>query len=173
MENQNINLIKGFIYKIQPNTPFDLGDIYIGSSINPINKRLCLHKSLYKRYKAGLGNKVKSYDLFDKYGVDKFDIILIEEIEFDNNNPIELKKREGHHIKTNRCVNHNVSGRTMKEYCADHGFKLNNRAKLWYKNNMERCNQKFICNCGGKYTNSQKSTHLKSMKHKRFELINV
>lgn len=40
--------------------------------------------------------------------------------------------------------------------------------KDYYEANKEKAKEKFNCDCGGKYTYSQKSTHEKSKKHQQF-----
>jgi predicted GIY-YIG superfamily endonuclease len=74
------------------------------------------------------------------------------------------------------CVNKNITGRTNKEYYQDNKEKINEKhkdyfkeyKKKWKEDNKEKLNQKFDCECGGKYTNCHKSRHLKSKKHQNF-----
>ena len=53
-------------------------------------------------------------------------------------------------------------------------YYQNNKEELkeYYKNNKEKINEKqkekFDCECGGKYTYSNKSGHEKTNKHKKF-----
>ena len=103
------------IYKIESS----LGDkVYIGSTINTyLSQRYQLHISEYKRWKKGETHKTSSYELFDLYGVENCQIVLLEEypcLSKDAKNA-----REGHYIKTIPCVNKYVAGRTLKENYQD------------------------------------------------------
>ena len=45
--------------------------------------------------------------------------------------------------------------------------------KIWFNENREYLTEKFTCECGGKYTYSQKSTHFKTNKHLNYINTNV
>jgi len=76
--------------------------IYIGSTIQPLYKRLYYHK--FKKT-----NELSNYD--DVY------IEIIEE--YSCKNRMELERKEGEHIRANNCVNKKIAGRTKKEYDDD------------------------------------------------------
>ena len=60
----------------------------------------------------------------------------------------------------------------IKKYYEDNKEKINERDKKYYENNREKIkekqNEKFDCECGGKYTRQNKIVHLKTNKHKGF-----
>ena len=129
---------KGKIYKLwspQGN------EIYIGSTINPLSKRLAQHKSY---------RDCNSKYLFENYNDVRIE--LIEEYPCDNK--IQLNKKEGEHIRNNTCLNRCIPGRTKKE-----------REKKYRENNKEHLNKKFVCECGGKYTHQNKAAHSKTKIH--------
>jgi Uri superfamily endonuclease len=136
---------KGKIYKLwspQGN------EIYIGSTINSLAKRLNHHKS-YLKYTS-------------KYLFENYDVVKIELIEeYPCNNKMELVKKEGEHIRNNTCLNKVIPDRTRKEYNEE-----------YYENNKENINEKrsekIECDCGGKYTQGHKSHHFKTKKHTKF-----
>jgi hypothetical protein len=99
------------IYKIESH----LGDkIYVGSTAKQyLSQRLQQHKNSYKRWKDGKCGKVTSYLIFEEYGVDNCQIVLIEE--FSCTSKDAKNAREGHFIKTLDCVNKIVIGRSRKE----------------------------------------------------------
>ena len=99
------------IYKIESH----LGNkIYVGSTAKfYLSQRLQQHKSAYKQWKEGKVNKVTSYDLFDEYGPENCQIVLIEE--YPCNSKDAKNAREGHYIKELNCVNRIVVGRTQEE----------------------------------------------------------
>ena len=109
-----INYNNGKIYKIEPINGED-GDVYIGSTTKELlSQRMTAHRYNYKKYLNGKYSNVTSFKLFEKYGVDNCNIILLESV--NANNKDELLAREAHHIKTLSCVNRNIPLQTMKEY---------------------------------------------------------
>jgi hypothetical protein len=167
--------MKGYIYKIQPTVEHQPNEIYIGSTTKTLNERLQKHKYSYSDYlKGNFHSKVSMFELFDKYGINNFDIILLDEIEF--NDKKQLTKLEGEYIKSNKCVNRKIEGRTKKE--TDKSYREKNKDKLreyikkYQDDNKDRINnhrkQKNICNiCNGKYTHQCKSIHIKTSKHQK------
>ena len=96
------NYFDAKIYKIVPNgILFDEGDIYIGSTIDELDKRFLEHITNYNRM-------IKKYifsseQLFNKY---KSENCRIELIELFPCNSIEvLQKRKGEIIKKTNCIN--------------------------------------------------------------------
>lgn len=59
-----------------------------------------------------------------------------------------------------------------KKYREDNKEKINAESREYYHNNKEKINaqqnQKHNCDCGGKYTQSNKARHMKSKKHQAF-----
>jgi len=78
-----INYKNGKIYKIEPRGDHSEGDVYIGSTTKEyLCQRMTAHRSGYNCFKRGTRqHKLTSYDLFDKYGVENCDIILLELVE--------------------------------------------------------------------------------------------
>jgi hypothetical protein len=104
----------GKIYKVEPICEHEEGDVYYGSSTQLLCKRMDLHRKGYKRWKIDKQKKIMVYDLFDKYGVENCKIYLVENFPCDSKE--QLNKKEGEYIKTKKCVNKCIAGRTMKEY---------------------------------------------------------
>ena len=104
------------IYKIESH----LGDkIYIGSTAKQyLSQRFQQHKQDYTKWKKGKSGKVMSYALFDEYGPENCQIILIEEYPCSSKDAKNAK--ESHYIRTLDCVNKNIPGRTSKQYYEDH-----------------------------------------------------
>ena len=92
--------LKGYIYKIIND---DTNDIYIGSTINNINKRFSGHKYIHKKGKR----TTSSYKIL--CGVNPR-VELIEEFKYTNLS--ELRRREGElQNQTVNCINKNIAGR--------------------------------------------------------------
>jgi hypothetical protein len=113
---KNYNL--GKIYKIEPIIEHKEEDIYIGSTCKPLlSQRMTQHRKGYKHWKTNNKNFMTSYLLFDKYGLGNCEITLIENVNAKNID--ELRAREKYYIKTMKCINKCVAGRTVKEYYID------------------------------------------------------
>ena len=145
-----VNYSNSKIYKIEPIVEHDEGEIYIGSTTKKyLSQRMDNHRLCFKSWKSGKTNKLTVFDLFDKYGIDNCKIYLLESVIAISKD--ELLAREGYYIKTLKCINRCIVGRTRKEY---------------YIDNKDKINQICICDiCNCNYTKSHKSHHEKSLKH--------
>jgi hypothetical protein len=164
-------------------------EIYIGSTINSLSRRLSQHKTGFEMFKKGYSNLNTSYFLFDKH-----DDVYIELLE---NYPCytldDLKKREGELIRSNKCVNKCIAGRTIKkwridnkkyldkykqEYRQKHVEEIKTYNKDYYQKNKEKLSKqnldyyhqnkdKYHCyQCDFRTPNYTKfCSHLKTKKH--------
>ena len=108
-----VNYQLGKIYKIYSH--IDPSLCYVGSTCRELLcQRMNGHRSDYIKWKDGKVNKVTSYDLFDKFGVENCIIELIENYPCDSRD--QLSKKEGEYIKSLNCVNKCITGRLPKEY---------------------------------------------------------
>ena len=175
-------LSKAKIYKIVDNTN---DNKYIGSTCKTLKTRLTGHKCNYKRFLKGLCGNVKSFDIIRNRD---YKIELLENCDIKTKQ--ELLARERFYIENNECLNKYIPGRydngyqqyqkeyreankdkaknKAKEYYNDNKDKLDNFHKAYNETNKEKLKEKFICVCGGNYTHSQKSTHIKTNKHQKF-----
>jgi len=80
----------------------------------------------------------------------------------------QLTAREAHFIRSLKCVNKFVPGRTDKEYREDTKDKISTRMKDYRDKNRDMINEKTECSCGGKYTRSHKALHFKTSKHQAY-----
>ena len=115
--------MKGSIYVIRSH---QTEDVYYGSTIQLLCKRMASHRKEYQKWKKGTRAYTSSYEIL-KYG-DAY-IELVEEVFFENKH--ELRAREGHHIRTNKCVNKVIPCRTKEEY-----------DKMYYEKNKESMSEK-------------------------------
>ena len=86
---------KGMIYMLEPTIDYDEGDIYYGSTTQPLYKRFFEHKKSF-RY----NRKYKSKMIFEKYGVENVKIILIKN--YSCLNKQELEAEEAKYIRENK-----------------------------------------------------------------------
>ena len=155
-----VNYNDGKIYKIEPICEHDEGDIYIGSTTRDyLSSRMAIHRQVYNKYKKGKSHFITSFILFDKYGIENCKIYLLELV--NANSRDELEAREGHYIRTLKCVNKLIAGRTKKEY-----------GQIYYLANRERLSEgnkiKFVCQCGSECRKSYKSSHCRTIKHQTY-----
>lgn len=156
------------IYKIYDNTN---GNVYYGSTIQPLSNRLASHRKDYKRYLEGKTNYITSMEII-KNG--NYCISLVEKFEYENKE--ELSTKERYYIENNECVNKVIPGRTIKEWGQDNKEKIAERQKQYrednkeyfkqyYEANKEKINEKITCPiCGSLVSKRNLSTHQKSKK---------
>ena len=102
------------IYRIVDNTN---GNIYIGKTENTLKQRLKRHK-------------------IDKDCVSR-EIIKNEDYKIELIEETEDETRERYWILNTDCINHNIPGRTQKEWYADNREHLNQYRKERYQDNRD------------------------------------
>jgi hypothetical protein len=163
----------GRIYKIISD---ETDKIYIGSTTQPLSKRLSVHKSNYKQYLLGRSSRLTSFDLI---ALGPVQIVLVEL--YPCKTKEELEKQECYYIKLykNIVVNKVHPTRTQKEYYNDKKdefkkYYLNNKKKrVKYQkqydlNNKDKLQTLNKCECGGQYTTHNRSYHLLTGKHQNY-----
>ena len=152
------------IYKIVCN---ETGKIYIGSTTQNLAKRIGGHRAKYKHYLNGFGNYVTSFAILEN---ENYSYVLVEKYSCDDK--LELHARERFYIENMVCVNKNIPGRSMKEYCKTNEGKIKEKKAEYYKANVEKISERrtkqFLCECGGSYTCSNKARHLLCRKHQTY-----
>jgi len=162
-----IDYKKGKIYKIINDVN---DDVYIGSTVNTLSKRMVNHKDDYKKYPD---RKLYKF-IRDNGGWDHFKIILIEDYPCERKE--QLLQREQYYKKIATLNDRNCYGldkkrekQTKKEY--DKEYRVLNKSniveknKKYYKEKGAKINE---CVCGRKYTHSNKSQHEKTKYHKKY-----
>jgi hypothetical protein len=186
------NYANSKIYKIEPICEHDESDIYIGATTKKyLSQRMDSHRHNYKSWKNGTSAKTNSYILFDKYGVDNCEIYLLEKCE--NATSIDdVRAREGYYIKTLKCVNRCVAGRSVEEsmvafknenpnyfkkysdaYRITNYDKIQKKCKLYYVANkiniLNKGKTKKLCTCGCYYSIANKTNHCRTKKHQKLQ----
>jgi hypothetical protein len=126
----------GKIYKIIN----DIDDqIYVGSTILPLNIQFTSHKS-----KSKLCPERKLYKHFKKHGIEHFKIILIKLYPCDNKTALKIEE-EGYKILLNAQLNTRRAHQTAEQLKEqDNAYREKNRAKI---------NERLLCKiCGKIYT---------------------
>ena len=118
----------GKIYMVYPKVEDpDEGDVYYGSTVDTLARRMNGHRSK---------NKCSSKILFDKYGVENCFIELVEEYPCETRE--QLNKKEGEYIRANKCINKRIAGRTIKEYYVEHHDKMKEYHKEYRIDNKDK-----------------------------------
>ena len=132
---------KGQIYKLTCET----GAVYIGSTVQPLNQRLCIHKNKSSRCasKNFINPKIQLIELYPC------------------NTKSELLWRERAWFDTTDCVNICRPISTVEE-----NNEISRLYRLVHRDELnEKAREKNKCECGGKYSLSHKSHHSKTKKH--------
>ena len=109
-----VNYSNGKIYKIEPICNHEEEEIYIGSTTKQyLSQRMDKHRYNYKYWKEGKSGKTMSFVLFEKYGVENCNIILMENVDVKSKD--ELTAREAEYIKNNKCINKFLPYQTNEE----------------------------------------------------------
>ena len=126
------------IYQLVDNTN---SNVYIGSTCRTLKERLSQHKCAYGRFLKGLYDNTRSFEIIKN---NDFVIELLENCQVKTKE--ELLVRERYFVENTKCINKNMPGRSQKE----------------------ARNQKFECDCGGKFTLCHKTEHIKTAIHKNY-----
>jgi group I intron endonuclease len=104
-------------------------DIYVGSTTQPLSKRMAKH-----RQNAKCENRMHYifYSKVNERGLENFYIELIEDCPCESLE--QLRKREGHYIREMGTLNHKIAGRTGKEWEQDNKEKR----KEYFEQNKDK-----------------------------------
>ena len=130
---------------------------------------------------------VKNFKCNNKKELETEERKIILEYGFDNCLNIQQPTRT---VKQYKMDNKEKLTEQMKQYYQNHKEAISQHAKRYYQenkeqikkyyqenkeikkkyyeDNKERLNQKFICECGGKYSTANKYNHIKTKKHLRY-----
>ena len=177
---------RGKIYKIV-DCGYNL--CYYGSTCQGLSNRMANHRASYETYRRTKTHLIRSYFIFDEYGVENCKIELVEL--FPCASKEELHKKEGEYIMNNPCVNKTVAGRRMSQedyrkeyyqsnketilehnakYRVEHLEQIKAKQKERRETHKERIRafqtEQFICEtCGGRYQRNDRAKHFRSLKH--------
>lgn len=122
-KRQMPNYKAGKIYAIRSHQT-DL--VYIGSTTQPLSKRLAEHKHKTKT------KNISSKQLFS------YEDVYIELIEdYPCETKEQLNRREGEIIRNTNCVNKRIAGRTKKEHYEDNRETLIQEKRIYEKKNRD------------------------------------
>ena len=156
-----VNYSKGKIYKIESH----LGNkIYIGSTTK---ERLCQRMDTlrhnYDSWKNNTSELTTAYEIFEEYGVNNCQLVLLES--FPCTCKDELESRKAFYIKSMDCVNKVIPQRTKKEYREDNKDKIKEYDLGRNEERNKKRAQVYVCECGQSITKSSKRRHIRSKPH--------
>ena len=134
MGRKAIDYMEGKIYAILKkgvNLEDADGMVYIGSTVHYLAMRFGGHITEYVSGNAHCTSK----ELFEEYGVDNCEIILIEN--YPCKTKRELETREGQHQRTIKCVNKIIAGRTKAQYAVERREFILEQKIVFYNTNKE------------------------------------
>jgi len=170
-----INYENGKIYKIIGNVPND--PCYVGSTTKDyLSQRMAKHVYNYNSWKKGnKENKIMSFELFDKYGVENCKIMLLESVEAKSKDELRIKEQE--YIEKLSCINQNRAIctsddkiRLNKQYYEKNRTVFLKQRKEYRKINAEKIklkkSLKYQCiYCDNEFNYNHKSRHERSSRH--------
>ena len=112
-----------------------------------------------KQYRLDNAEKIREYS--KQYNIDNAEKFREYGKQHRLNNAEKLKKRGKQYYRDN--------AEKKKQYRLD----IAERLKQYRLDNAEKLNEKFNCECGGKYTHANKPRHLKTNKHKKYLENNI
>ena len=173
--------MKGQVYLL---TSIETGMGYVGSTIN-LDERLRLHRN-------------EKYNACKSKLLGRFTYLILEEYVDDNTTDkdeflikLELVERKWQDLYWGNLVNKYRSRVTRKErleqnkeyfakypeyrakYQALHSEQIKECKAKYRAEHSEQLNEKFNCECGGKFTQSNKSIHFKTKKHQEYIATNL
>jgi len=123
-----VDYSKGKIYKIVVNNTDEEYRPYIGSTTKEyLSQRFVSHKGDYSRYKNGKHHPISSFILFDKYGIENCEIVLIENYPCTTKD--ELRARERYWF--DNIENCNICKPALTDY------ENNNVGKIRYQQQIQ------------------------------------
>ena len=124
-ENNQKDYKNGKIYCVRNNIT---DDIYVGSTTQPLSKRMAKHRQDSRR-------EIKMhrpfYLIVNELGIENFYIELIEECPCESLE--QLRKLEGHYIRKMGTLNQQIAGRTCKEWLEQNKEKVKEYFKEYSK----------------------------------------
>ena len=180
MPRLNTDYSKTVIYKIICNDE-NVDYLYVGSTTD-FTKRKSHHKGACNNEKNKNYKEKKYVEMRNNGGWENFKMIQVEKYQCNDKREAEAREEELRlELKANmnmiRCYRTAEQKKEQSNECNKKFRDLNkdyfkNHAKKYYENNKDKitdkANEKFDCECGGKYTKGNKSQHSKTKQHLNF-----
>ena len=161
-----VNYKKTKIYKLVDK---ETGECYIGGTVEPsLARRLAKYRHVFKKFLEGNSN-INFCQSFNILKNDNFEIILIKEVDCDTKD--QMHSHIYQEVEKHNCINKEKI-KDKEKFIKDNKHIITKWNKEYYEKNKEsinkKQNEKFNCECGGKYTKRNKTTHYKSKLHNNY-----
>ena len=172
MPKHAMDYSKTIIYKIVCND-LNITECYVGHTTNFIER-----KRHHKNNCTNNNSKSYNYKIYQTIrangGWDNWSMIEIEKYPCNDINEATARERYWYE-QLNANLNTQIPARIQKEYRETNKEQILQQKKEYRETNktkiLEYKNQKFDCECGGKYTQNNKLRHLNTQKHKDYLTI--
>ena len=188
------NYDNGKIYKLVSRST---GLVYYGSTVQTLKARLSAHKKDFKNYNKGIYNYVSSFKVLEQSDYlielvtdypcnDEKELLWMEGF-FIKNYKCVNKQVAGRGKKQYREDNKDKIAEQKKQRYEENIEDRHVKSRMYYRKNKEavlerskkryqknkdkiseKVNEKFTCDCGGKYTYTNKAKHEQTKKHQDF-----
>lgn len=183
------------IYKIQHQSKDEL--LYVGSTTHFLNRKVQHKRSCYNVNGSGYNTKLYT-TIRDNGGWDAFNMVIIKEFPCKNKQEAlaeedkvmrEMKAslnmcraytsteerqeyykeyRDRNRDRFKEYREQNPRTEYNREYHEHNKTRRNIYHKEYYYQNRDKANEKYDCDCGGRYTHQHRASHFKSKKHQTF-----
>ena len=185
MPKINTDYSKTIIYKLVKNDDYNNEHVYVGSTTD-----FTCRKNAHKYSCCNENNKKYNLNVYkyirDNGGWNEWKMIEIENFPCENKRKAEAreqywmcqfksklnsmksiitKEEKEEYNKQYRIDNADKLKKLKKQWCIDNAEKLKEQKKQYQIDNADKIKEKLNCDCGGKYTYSYKSKHVKTKKH--------
>ena len=159
---------KSCVYKLTINN-----ETYVGSTCN-LKKRPQEHKSncyntKSKEYNKSLYKYIREHSEWDNV---KFEILVHLHPKFNRGERCNYEQEWIDYLKPTLNDYNAYTGLTrtqyIKQYAIVNKSKVDEHKKKYQNNNKEKRKEQFTCECGGHYTYTHKSRHLRTKGHLEF-----
>ena len=166
----------GSIYKLCCKDPA-ITDCYVGSTCAFRNRKYA-HKTCCNNENDKAYNRNVYQFIRDHGGWDNWEMIEIKKVNCETKRELEKEERAVLE-QLGGTLNKSVPARSSVEYRETHKeeakeyYEANKeekkeKVKARYQKNKEELKKKFNCECGGRFTKQNKTTHIKSPKHQKY-----
>jgi hypothetical protein len=165
---------------------------YIGSTFNELRFRWQQHKGDYNKWVNGNNHELSIYPYFKQHHIGQFKMGLIKEYQVVDRTHLEAYEQLWINKFRKSCVNKTnpfcIKKLYFKQYQEankenkikyDKQYYLENKeskkesVRQYREANKDKIkaykNQKFDCKCGGSYSQTNRSAHMKSKKHQNWQ----
>tara|TARA_R110002096_G_scaffold45989_2_gene122921 strand:+ start:370 stop:855 length:486 start_codon:yes stop_codon:yes gene_type:complete len=153
--------LNSVVYKIYSKNPED-DQFYVGSTYD-LNLRMRVHKQNCRNAECAEFHYKVYKHIRANGGWDNFIMEKIDDTPCESRRELDVIE-QGYMDKLNSQLNSNRAYQT-NEQRKEQKQGLN---KAYYQTHKEQLKKKFTCECGGKYTNSNITHHIKTKKHQNY-----